>query len=113
VAEPVHANIGGASAKTAVPRKDAHEHLIYKQLEVNADPSFLMHGNLMHTSAANKSGKSRVAFNFGNDEGTRKWLVDNYLQPYEGETDFERLRMLDQAWPTFVIYQRLAKSGSA
>jgi hypothetical protein len=79
VAGPVHANIGGVSAKTAVLQKDAHGHLIYKRLEVNVDPSFLMHGNLMHTSAASKSGKSRVAFNLGDDEGTREWLVDNYL----------------------------------
>jgi ectoine hydroxylase-related dioxygenase (phytanoyl-CoA dioxygenase family) len=79
VAEPVHANIGGVSAETAVPRKDAHEHLIYKRLEVKVDTSFLMHGNLMHTRAANQSGKSRVAFNFGNVERTREWLIDNYL----------------------------------
>lgn len=45
----------------------------------------------MHTSEANQSHKSRVAFNFRVVEGSYEWLDDNYLQPYEGETEFERL----------------------
>ena len=91
LAKPVYASIEGSSANAAAPEKDEEGNLVYKPLEVKAGTLILMHGNLMHTSEANESGKSRVAFNFGVVEGSHGWLVDNYLQPYEGETVFERL----------------------
>ncbi|KAJ8109241.1 hypothetical protein OPT61_g7608 [Boeremia exigua] len=65
----------------------------YKMIEVKAGTLVLMHGNLMHTSAANKSRKSRVAFNFSVVEGGLGWLEDNYLQPYQGYTEFEKLHI--------------------
>lgn len=90
--QPVHANVDGVSAEAEVPQKSREGALIYKQLEVKAGTLILMHSNLVHTSEANMSEKSRVAFNFGVVEGTHEWLADNYLQPYEGETEFEQLR---------------------
>ena len=63
----------------------------FEKLEVKAGTLVLMHGNLMHASEANLSDESRVAFNFGVVEGALPWLADNYLQPPEGEMEFERL----------------------
>jgi len=90
--KPVHATVDGVSTDTAIQQKDENGDLVFEQLEVKAGTLILMHGNLVHTSEANKSGKSRVAFNFGVVEGSHGWLADNYLQPYEGETEFEQLR---------------------
>ena len=89
--EPVHAIVDGVSTDIPIPQKDGNGDLVFEQLEVKAGTLILMHGNLVHTSEANKSCKSRVAFNFGVVEGSYGWLADNYLQPYEGETEFERL----------------------
>ncbi|KAI4638667.1 hypothetical protein J4E93_009968 [Alternaria ventricosa] len=83
--------VEGLSANAMAPEKDEEGNLVYKQLEVKAGTLILMHGNLMHTSEANESGKGRVAFNFGVVEGTHEWLAVNYLQPYEFETEFEQL----------------------
>ena len=63
----------------------------YKKVEVKAGTLVLMHGNLIHASEANLSDESRVAFNFGVIEGTLPWLADNYLQPYDGTGEFEKL----------------------
>ncbi|KAI4699885.1 hypothetical protein J4E89_011059 [Alternaria sp. Ai002NY15] len=92
LAKPVYASVEGLSANAMAPEKDEEGNLVYKQLEVKAGTLILMHGNLLHTSEANESGKGRVAFNFGVVEGTHEWLADNYLQPYEFETEFEQLR---------------------
>ena len=92
LAKLVYASVEGLSANAAAPEKDAEGNFVYKQLEVKAGTLILMHGNLMHTSEANESGNSRVAFNFGVVEGTQGWLSDNCLQPYEGEAEFEQLR---------------------
>ena len=91
LAKPVYASVEGLSANAMAPEKDEEGNLVYKQLEVKAGELILMHGNLMRTSEANESGKSRVAFNFGVVEGTHGWLADNCLQPYEGEAEFEQL----------------------
>lgn len=91
--EPIFADVHGVSADAPLPERDEEGELVYKQLEVKAGSLVLMHGNLMHTSAANRSGKSRVAFNFGVVEGGLEWKKDNYLQPYEGETEFEKLHV--------------------
>ncbi|ESZ96964.1 hypothetical protein SBOR_2646 [Sclerotinia borealis F-4128] len=88
--EPVFAEIEGVS-DMSLPRRNEAGELEYRKLEVQAGTLVLMHGNLMHTSDANGSSKSRVAFNFGVVEGEHDWLGDNYLQPYEGETEFEKL----------------------
>ncbi|KAM0139599.1 hypothetical protein ACHAO1_002973 [Botrytis cinerea] len=88
--EPIYANIEGVDDST-LPNKNEKGEFEYKKLEVKAGTLILMHGNLMHRSEANKSSKSRVAFNFGVVEGEHGWLEDNYLQPYEGTTEFEKL----------------------
>ncbi|QSZ37434.1 hypothetical protein DSL72_008530 [Monilinia vaccinii-corymbosi] len=89
---PVFAEVDAAS-ETGIPRENAHGELEYTKLEVEAGSLVLMHGNLMHTSEANHSRKSRVAFNFNVVEGRYAWLEDNYLQAYEGETEFEKLKV--------------------
>lgn len=90
---PLHADVIGAIDHTGLipPKRGEYE---YTKLEVKVGTLVLMHGNLMHTSEANCSKKSRVAFNFGIVEGRHRWREDNYLQPYEGETEFERLQAL-------------------
>ncbi|KAF9691649.1 hypothetical protein EKO04_010520 [Ascochyta lentis] len=90
--DAVFADISNTSAHVPAPERDEEGGLVFKELEVKAGTLVLMHGNLMHTSAANTSGKSRVAFNFGVVEGGLEWKEDNYLQPYEGTTEFEKLR---------------------
>ncbi|KAI9648096.1 hypothetical protein NHQ30_002725 [Ciborinia camelliae] len=87
---PVFARIENVS-DTSLPRKNENGGFGYKKLEVKAGTLVLMHGNLMHTSEANYSSKSRVAFNFGVVEGQYEWLEDNYLQPPEGEKEFDKL----------------------
>ncbi|TGO24910.1 hypothetical protein BPAE_0092g00290 [Botrytis paeoniae] len=88
--KPVYADIEGVDDST-LPKKNEKGEFEYKKLEVKAGTLILMHGNLMHKSEANQSSKSRVAFNFGVVEGEHGWLEDNYLQPYEGTTEFEKL----------------------
>jgi phytanoyl-CoA hydroxylase len=88
--EPLFAHIDGAS-EHVVAERDESGKFVYKKLEVKAGTLVLMHGSLMHTSEANTSKKSRVAFNFGVVEGTHEWPADNYLQPYEGQSEFEKL----------------------
>ncbi|APA09587.1 hypothetical protein SS1G_06266 [Sclerotinia sclerotiorum 1980 UF-70] len=87
---PVYVHVEGVKDES-LPRRNEAGELVYEKLEVEAGTLILMHGNLMHTSEANKSTKSRVAFNFGVVEGELEWLKDNYLQPYEGATEFEKL----------------------
>ncbi|KAF7902889.1 hypothetical protein EAF00_002791 [Botryotinia globosa] len=88
--KPVYAKIEGVDDST-LPKKNEKGEFEYKKLEVKAGTLILMHGNLMHKSEANHSSKSRVAFNFGVVEGEHGWLEDNYLQPYEGTAEFEKL----------------------
>ncbi|KAF2663393.1 PhyH-domain-containing protein [Microthyrium microscopicum] len=87
---PVFAKIDGTTDDT-VPKRDDNGGYVYEKLEVKAGTLILMHGNIMHTSSANESRKSRVAFNFGIVEGTHDWKKDAYLQPYEGQMEFEKL----------------------
>ncbi|KAJ4340933.1 hypothetical protein N0V95_007365 [Ascochyta clinopodiicola] len=91
--EPVFADVKGVSDGVAPPERDEDGNLVFKELEVKAGTLVLMHGNLLHTSAENQSGKNRVAFNFGVVEGALGWRGDSYLQPYEGWTEFERLHV--------------------
>lgn len=40
--------------------------------------------------------KVRIAFSFEVAYGEYSWLPDNYLQPYDGEAEFERLNLYFQ-----------------
>lgn len=51
-------HISGVSASSPVLNKNEKG-----ELEVKAETLVLMHGNSMHTSAANESGKNQLAFN--------------------------------------------------
>jgi ectoine hydroxylase-related dioxygenase (phytanoyl-CoA dioxygenase family) len=77
--EPVFADISGVPADAPEPMTIEKGDFVYKELEVEAGTLVLMHGNLLLTSAANRSGKSRVEFNFGVVEGEMEWKDDNYL----------------------------------
>jgi len=88
---PISAHVEGVSDCAAAPERRDNGDFVFKELEVTAGSVVLMHANLMHTSAANQSEKSRVAFHFGLVEGGLEWKEDNYLQPADGETEFERL----------------------
>ncbi|KAF2029934.1 hypothetical protein EK21DRAFT_112413 [Setomelanomma holmii] len=88
---PVHTNVEVAS-DALLPAKNDRGDCEYKNVEAKAGTLVLMHGNLINTSEANCSTISPVAFNFGIVEGTHPWREDNYLQPYEGETEIEKLR---------------------
>ena len=87
---PVYAQVPG-SDQPAEPRRASGGSYQYTNVEVKAGSLILMHGNLMHASAANRSDRSRIAFNFGVLEGSLPWLAGSYLQPYDGETEFEKL----------------------
>lgn len=87
---PVYAKVDGMDESTRARRTEDGSY-IYQNLEVKAGTLIVMHGNLMHRSEANRSEQSRVAFVFGVVDGSLEWLPDNYLQPYDGETEFEKL----------------------
>lgn len=87
---PVFSKVDGVEDSTR-SRREPDGSYIYQKLEVKAGTLILMHGNLMHMSEANRSGKSRIAYVFGVVEGGLEWLADNYIQPYDGEKEFEQL----------------------
>ena len=90
VEPPVYAR--SSNAKEPVESQEKYNGSYeFTKLEVKAGSLVLMHGNLMHASGTKNSAKSRIAFNFGVVEGELPWLDDNYLQPYQGETEFEKL----------------------
>lgn len=72
--------------------RDESGKFVFTKLEVPAGSLVLMHGNLVHASEANQSAKNRIAFNFSIVEGELVWLKDNYLQPSNGKTEFEKLQ---------------------
>lgn len=49
--------------------------------EVKAGSLVLIHGNILHQSEANKSGKSRFIYTFHVIEGENKYDEMNWLQP--------------------------------
>ncbi|KAI4235479.1 MAG: hypothetical protein LQ349_003147 [Xanthoria aureola] len=53
----------------------------YKPLEVKKGTLVLFHGNLLHKSGANTSGRNRVAYNFNVVEGGDVGKDDDYLRP--------------------------------
>lgn len=61
----------------------------YKALEVKKGTLILFHGNLLHKSGINLSGKNRIAYNFNVIEGEGDGEEDAYLKPEEG--GYERL----------------------
>ena len=65
----------------------------FKRLEVKAGTLIVMHGSLVHASEANRSSKSRIAYIFGVVDGALPWLVDNYLQAYDGHSEFEKVEL--------------------
>ncbi|KAL8712553.1 MAG: hypothetical protein Q9225_006914 [Loekoesia sp. 1 TL-2023] len=87
---PLFAPNPGSNGPSA-PTQAANHGMNSKKLEVKAGTLILMHGNLVHASEKNDSANSRIAYNFGLVEGSLPWKADNYLQPYDGETEFESL----------------------
>ena len=74
-----------------MPVRGSDGEYLFKKLEVKAGTLVMMHGNTLHTSAANKSSKNRLALKFSVVEGSLEWLEDAYLKP-TGDTDgFEKL----------------------
>ncbi|KAK2747947.1 hypothetical protein FQN57_001538 [Myotisia sp. PD_48] len=65
----------------------------YELVEVKAGSLVLIHGNVLHKSEANASGKSRIAYTFHVIEGVDGWEFDerNWLQPLSSSDGFTRL----------------------
>lgn len=61
----------------------------YETLEVSKGGLVVFHGNLMHRSGRNVSGKGRVAYSFTVIDGRCECPDDTYIKPVGGE--FERL----------------------
>lgn len=61
----------------------------YKPLEVKQGTLVVFHGNLMHTSGANPSLKSRIAYTFSIINGEAECPDDSYMKPVVG--DYESL----------------------
>lgn len=59
----------------------------YHALKVRKGTLVLLHGNLMHKSAANKSGKDRVAYTFSIVEGRLEFPSDMYVKPANGDLE--------------------------
>lgn len=53
----------------------------YEMAEVKAGTLVLIHGNVLHKSEKNTSGKSRFVYTFHMIEGTNKYDGKNWLQP--------------------------------
>lgn len=56
----------------------------YTLAEVEAGTLVLIHGNLLHKSERNLSGRSRLAYTFHVIEGENVYDERNWLQPPEG-----------------------------
>jgi len=57
---------------------------VYTLAEVEAGTLVLIHGNLLHKSERNLSGRSRLAYTFHVIEGENVYDERNWLQPPEG-----------------------------
>ncbi|KAL8873201.1 MAG: hypothetical protein Q9198_007065 [Flavoplaca austrocitrina] len=57
----------------------------YKPLEVKKGTLILFHGNLLHKSGVNTSGRNRVAYNFNVVEGGDVGKDDDYLRRESGQ----------------------------
>lgn len=80
--EPLYADVAGTSPSSGQSSTALQKGSDFQELQVEAGTLILMHGNLL---------KSRIAYNFGVVEGSLPWLPDNFLQPYDGEQEFEKL----------------------
>lgn len=78
--EPLWAEGGGDKGSKVRPLK--YE---YRPLEVKRGTLVVFHGNLMHTSEANKSQKSRIAYTFSIINGEAECPDDSYMKPVGGE----------------------------
>lgn len=63
------------------PEEKAQEDEVYTMGEVKAGTLVLIHGNLLHKSEKNLSGKSRFIYTFHVIEGDNKYDERNWLQP--------------------------------
>ncbi len=59
----------------------AQEDEVYTMEEVKAGTLVLIHGNLLHKSEKNLSGKSRFIYTFHVIEGEKEYDERNWLQP--------------------------------
>ena len=59
---------------------------VVEVLDIKAGSLVLIHGNVLHKSEKNTSGRSRFAYTFHVIEGGEGWEYDgrNWLQPTEG-----------------------------
>ncbi|KAI9892787.1 MAG: hypothetical protein M1814_001207 [Vezdaea aestivalis] len=80
----------------------------YNSGPVKAGDLVLIHGNLLHKSEKNSSGKSRLIYTFHVIEGGDGWIYDykNWLQPVK-DKGFSRL--VEYAGPEPAIVNRLLK----
>lgn len=69
--------------------KDAEGETEYTMGEVKAGTLVLIHGNILHKSEKNTSGKSRFIYTFHVIEGANRYDERNWLQPPDG--GFSRL----------------------
>lgn len=75
--EPVYASIEGVDDST-LPRKDENSEYEYTRLKVKAGAPVIIHGNLLHISAPNRSQKNRMAVKFAVVEGQHEWMKDAF-----------------------------------
>lgn len=59
----------------------------YEPLEVSKGGLVIFHGNLMHKSGRNVSGKGRMAYSFTVIDGSCECPDDTYMKPLGGEFD--------------------------
>lgn len=86
--EPLWAEGGGDKGSKVRPLK--YE---YRPLEVKRGALVVFHGNLMHTSEANKSQKSRIAYTFSIINGEAECPEDSYMKPVGGN-----MRVYERLW---------------
>ena len=60
----------------------------FERLEVGKGTLVVLHGNLLHRSGRNRSGKGRMAYTFSLVDGNAEMPVDSYMRPDENEIDY-------------------------
>ena len=76
--EPLWAKGSGGESKTTSE---------YERLEVAKGTLVLFHGNLLHKSGRNRSGKGRMAYTFSVVDGDARMPEDSHLKPDGGEME--------------------------
>jgi ectoine hydroxylase-related dioxygenase (phytanoyl-CoA dioxygenase family) len=74
-------NEGAQFPTTIQPEQSADKEEEYTMGEVKAGTLVLIHGNILHKSEKNVSGKSRFIYTFHVIEGENKYDEKNWLQP--------------------------------